>query len=154
MVKIDRAYRNISRSDIECDLFFLLVDQQNSLYQQSGELSNVNVKWDRVSLNGGCSRSKVARTSIKLEIGPRYHARTYSCTNFSVNFKLKRSGGNTSLTGIRCCLYKRKVQHRVKDGRICVHELYQDNEGLVERHDRKPTICDESLNFDILLSVI
>lgn len=89
MVKIDRAYRNISRSDIECDPFFLLVDQQNSLHQQSGELSNANVKWDRVSLNGGCPGSKVARTSIKLEIGPRYHARTYSCTNFSVNFKLK-----------------------------------------------------------------
>lgn len=43
MVEIDRAYRNISRS-IECDLFFLLVDQQNSLHQQSGELSNVNRK--------------------------------------------------------------------------------------------------------------
>lgn len=42
MVEIDRAYRDISRS-IECDLFFLLVDQQNSLHQQSGELSNVNV---------------------------------------------------------------------------------------------------------------
>lgn len=53
MVKIDRAYRNISRNDIECDLFFSLADHRNSLHERSGELSNVNVKWDRESVNGG-----------------------------------------------------------------------------------------------------